>query len=333
MKVLVTGGGGFLGAKICEQLRARGDIVFSVSRSFYPELDKLGVFQYQGDIAKLDIVREAIDGVDAVIHNAAKAGAWGAYEDYYNANVVGTNNVIEAMREQCVPKLVYTSTPSVTHRATNPVAGLSAQQVPYGENLKAAYASTKKIAEINALAANDSTLAVTALRPRLIWGVGDNHLLPRLVERARAGKLRLIGRGDNLVDATYVDNAAQAHLQALDALDFDSRNAGKAYFISNGEPQTMKHMVNAMLQAAGAPPCNSSIPYPIAMAVAKASEWAYNKFDLKGEPLLTQFLVEQMVTTHWYDMTPAREDFGYVPAVSFEEGVARMREFYLNHPL
>lgn len=333
MKVLVTGGGGFLGAKICEQLLNRGNEVRSISRSHYPQLDAMGVEQVQGDLANLDAVREAVKGMDAVIHNAAKAGAWGDYDDYYRANVIGSRNVIEAMRELCVPKLVYTSTPSVTHRATNPVAGLGAHEVPYGEDLKAAYASTKKTAEIETLAANDATLAITALRPRLIWGVGDNHLLPRLVERSRKGKLRLVGTGDNLIDATYVDNAAQAHLQALDALDFGSRNAGKAYFISNGEPRPMKEMVNAMLEAAGAPPCNRSIPFGAAMTVAKLSEWVYDTFKLDGEPLLTRFLVEQLVTTHWYDMTPARDDFGYVPQVTFAEGMARMRAFYLNHPL
>lgn len=325
MKILVTGGGGFLGQALCRGLRARGHHVVSYNRGLYPELEAIGVDQVQGDLARRDGVIAAAEGCVAVFHNAAKAGAWGAYQDYHDANVLGTDNVIAACRVHGIGKLVYTSTPSVTHRATHPVEGGTADTVPYGEDLKAPYAQTKLIAEKAVLAANSSTLATVALRPRLIWGVGDNQLLPRLVERAEAGRLRFVGGGRNRIDTTYVDNAAQAHFDAFDHLAVGSACAGKAYFISNGEPREMRDIVNGLLAAAGAPTVHGSLPFGVAYAIGAACEGLWPLLGLKGEPPMTRFLAEQLATTHWYDMGPAKRDFGYVPRVGIDEGLTRLK--------
>jgi nucleoside-diphosphate-sugar epimerase len=324
MRILVTGGGGFLGQALCRGLAARGHDVVSFNRGRYRALDALGVRQRQGDLADRDAVLAAARGCDAVFHNAAKAGAWGSYDSYHRANVVGTGHVIAACRAHGIRQLVYTSSPSVTHRATHPVAGGTADTVPYGEHLKAPYAATKAIAERAVLAANDVHLATIALRPRLIWGPGDQQLLPRLAERARAGRLRLVGDGDNLIDTTYIDNAAQAHFDAFDRLAPAADCAGRAYFISNGEPRAARDMVNALLQAAGAPPVTKTLPFPLAYAVGAACEAAWTLLPLRGEPPLTRFLAEQLATTHWYDMGPATRDFGYVPRVSIDEGLRRL---------
>ena len=202
MKVLVTGGAGFLGLALCRGLLARGHAVTSFQRTHSPALDALGVRQALGDLADGEAVMRALAGHDAVFHNAAKAGAWGSYDSYYRPNVLGTEHVLAACRAHGIGRLVYTSTPSVTHRATHPVEGGTADTVPYGEGFKAPYATTKTIAEKAVLATNDANLATVALRPRLIWGPGDNQLLPRLVERARAGRLRLVGQGRNRMDTT-----------------------------------------------------------------------------------------------------------------------------------
>ena len=324
MKILVTGGGGFLGQALCRGLRERGHEVVSFNRGHYPELDAIGVRQVRGDLAQRDAVIAAAQGCDAVFHNAAKAGAWGSYQSYHDANVVGTDNVLAACRTHRIAKLVYTSTPSVTHRATHPVEGGTADTVPYGEHLKAPYAATKLIAEKAVLAANDATLATVALRPRLIWGVGDNQLLPRLVERANAGRLRFVGDGNNRVDTTYIDNAAQAHFDAFEHLAPGSACAGRAYFISNGDPRTMRETVNALLRAAGAPEVTGTVPFRVAYALGVVCEGLWHALPLRGEPPMTRFLAEQLATTHWYDMAPARRDFGYVPPVSFEEGLRRL---------
>lgn len=326
MKILVTGGGGFLGQALCRGLVARGHQVISFNRGHYPVLAELGVGQVQGDLADAHAVTHAADGVDAIFHNAAKAGAWGSRASYYAANVVGTQNVLDACRTHGVGKLVYTSTPSVTHRATHPVEGASADQVPYGENFQAPYAETKTIAERAVLAANDTSLATVALRPRLIWGPGDQQILPRLVSRSRAGRLRIVGDGRNLVDTTYIDNAAQAHFDAFEHLAVGAACAGCAYFISNGEPKPMGELLNALLAAAGAPRVDKHVSFKAAYRIGVACEALWTLLPLKGEPPMTRFLAEQLSTAHWYDMGPAHRDFGYVPRVDFNEGITRLKQ-------
>lgn len=324
MKILVTGGGGFLGQALCRGLVERGHEVASFNRGHYPALEALGVRQVRGDLADREAVLGAAKGVDAVFHNAAKAGAWGSYDSYHRANVVGTRNVLDACRAHGVGRLVYTSTPSVTHRATHPVEGLGADEVPYGENFQAPYATTKAIAEKETLAANDANLAVVALRPRLIWGPGDQQILPRLVERARAGRLRIVGDGGNKVDTTYIDNAAQAHFDAFEHLAPGAACAGRAYFISNGEPWPMRELLNALLDAAGAPRVDKTLSFKAAYRIGAVCEALWKALPLKGEPPMTRFLAEQLSTSHWYSMAPATRDFGYVPKVGFEEGLRRL---------
>lgn len=327
MKLLVTGGGGFLGQALCRGLVARGHEVTSFSRGHYPALDAAGVRQVAGDLGERDAVMAAFaGGFDAVFHNAAKAGTWGSYDSYHRANVAGTRHVIDACRAHRIGRLVYTSTPSVTHRATHPVEGGTADTVPYGEGFRAPYASTKLIAEQAVLAANDATLATVALRPRLIWGPGDTQILPRLVARARAGRLRIVGSGDNRVDTTYIDNAAQAHFDAFAHLAPGAACAGRAYFISNGEPLPMRELLNRLLAAAGAPPVHRTLPFGAAFALGALCEGLWHALPLKGEPPMTRFLAEQLGTAHWYSMAPARRDFGYVPTVTMDEGFRRLRE-------
>ena len=326
MNILVTGGGGFLGQALCRALLAQGHAVASFSRSRHAALDALGVRQLQGDLADRDAVLAAFaEGFDAVLHNAAKAGTWGSQRSYFDANVTGTRNVIAACRAHGIGKLVHTSTPSVVHRATHPVEGASAAEVPYGEGVKAHYAATKIIAEREVLAANDAALATVALRPRLIWGPGDTQILPKLVARARSGRLRLVGNGDNLVDTTYIDNAAQAHLQALACLQPGAACAGRAYFISNGEPWPLREVLNGLLRAADAPEVRKTIPFRVAYALGAACEGAWSALPLPCEPPMTRFLAEQLSTAHWYSMAPATRDFGYVPKVSMMEGLERLR--------
>ncbi|MEO7252484.1 MAG: NAD-dependent epimerase/dehydratase family protein, partial [Arenimonas sp.] len=268
-------------------------------------------------------VSRACTGHDAVLHNAAKAGAWGSYQQYFDANVRGTDNVLAACRAHGIARLVYTSTPSVTHSARMPVQGGNEVDTPYGQHFKAPYPATKLIAEQHVLAAADVALATIALRPRLIWGPGDTQLLPRLVERARAGRLRFIEGGHNLMDTTYIDNAAQAHLCALDRLHPGAACAGKAYFISNGEPKPLREIVNALLHAAGVPAVDKSIPFAIAYGAGAVLELAWRLLSLPSEPPMTRFLAEQLSTPHWYDISAAQRDLGYRPQVNFAEGIER----------
>ena len=326
MKILVTGGGGFLGQAICTRLVHRGVQVLSYNRGLYPALAALGVRQVQADLGNFEALAEATVGCDAIFHVAAKAGAWGSFREYFDANVRGTRNVIEACRLNGIRTLVHTSTPSVAHAGTTAVLGLSESRVPLASGFKAWYPATKRVAEEAVLAANGPDLQTVALRPRLIWGPGDNHLLPRLVDRARRGRLRFVGDGQNKIDTTFIDNAAQAHLDAFDALHGHpgARCAGKAYFISNGEPKPISEIVNGMLRAAGAPIVKELVPFRVAYWLGAAMEAAWTVLPLKGEPLMTRFVAEQLSTPHFYDISAARRDFGYQPRVSVLEGLRQL---------
>lgn len=326
MKVLVTGGSGFLGQALCRALQARGDEVVSLQRHHSETLKALGIRQVLGALDDADKVREAALGVDAVIHNAAMASGWGSWQAFYRTNVTGTETLLSVCRETGIRRFVYTSTPSVVHAGRHPVAGGNESNTPYGTKFSAHYPHTKMLAERLVLAANGAELATLALRPRLIWGPGDTQLLPRLADRARAGRLRFIGTGDNRMDCTYIDNVVDAHLRALDALAPAAVCAGKAYFISNREPRPVRAIVNGLLQAADAPLVDKTLPFPAAYAIGVLCEWVWKIGRLSGEPPMTRFLAEQLSTEHWYDCSQAQRDFGYVPQVSIDEGLQRLRD-------
>jgi nucleoside-diphosphate-sugar epimerase len=329
MQIAVTGGGGFLGQALCRALVERGCQVRSLARNTYQTLAALGVHQDQVDLGNFAALSEALRGADAVFHVAAKAGTWGDFRDYFDANVRGTRNLIAACHMNGVRTLIHTSTPSVAHRGAAAVEGLSAEQAPLATRFKAIYPATKLVAEQAVLEAHGQEgLATVALRPRLIWGPGDNHLPPRLVERARAGKLRLVGDGGNRIDTTYIDNAVGAHLAAFDALHDKpkAKCGGKAYFISNGEPKPIADVINSLLRAAGAPMVHKLMPFRAAYWLGAACERAWRWLPLSGEPPMTRFLAEQLATPHWYDIGPARADFGYQAKVSFIEGLKRLGE-------
>ncbi|HHW4678848.1 MAG TPA: NAD-dependent epimerase/dehydratase family protein [Xylella sp.] len=326
MKILVTGGGGFLGQALCRGLIKRGYQVFSFQRGYYQALRALGVVQICGDLTNSHAVRHALRGMDAVFHNAAKVGVWGSYTNYHQVNVIGTKHVLDACLAENISKFVYTSSPSVIHRSNYPVEGLDADQVPYSNDVKMPYGATKAIAERAVLAANGPDLATVALRPRMIWGPGDQHFIPRLVARARAGRLCLIGDSSYLVDSTYIENAAQAHFDVLDHLTAGTACAGKAYFISNAEPLPIGELINKLLAASNAPPITKSLSFKTGYRMGALCEMLWSLLPLPGEPLLTRSIVEQMSTPHWYSMAPAKRDFGYVPRVSIEDGLRLMSE-------
>jgi len=323
LKALVTGGGGFLGQAIVRGLLARGAGVRSFSRSEHPALRALGVEQLQGDLADAAALFAAVQGSDAVFHVAAKPGIWGDYADYHRINVAGTENVIAACRRHGVRRLIYTSSPSVVFDGHD-MEGVD-ESAPYPVDYEAHYPKTKALAERSVLAANGAELATVSLRPHLIWGPGDNHLLPRLVARSKAGQLRRIGSRRNLIDTIHVENAADAHLLAADRLSPGSPIAGKVYFISQGEPVPMWDMVNRLLFAAGAPPVTRAVPVWLAMWLARGFEAAHRMANKSEEPRLTRFVVRELSTAHWFDISAARRDLGYAPRVSMDTGLEQLR--------
>ena len=324
--VLVTGGGGFLGGAIVDRLLKRGDHVRSFSRNSYPELKTKGVEQIQGDIADLNAVNKACEDIDIVFHVAAKPPPWGKYKAYYQTNVVGSENVIMGCKLQKVPRLVYTSTPSVVFDGTDKEG--ANESLPYPARHNAWYPETKALAEQQIIAAADHGLSTVALRPHQIWGPGDPHFVPRLIARAR--ELKQIGSGKNLVDTTYIDNAADAHLLAADRLAKNPGISGNKYFISQDEPIPAWEMINAILKAAGQPPVSGSISYRAAWIIGAVLEFSYRLLRISKEPKMTRFLADAVSKSHWFDISAAKKDLGYFPKVSTAEGLRRLEEWLIE---
>jgi nucleoside-diphosphate-sugar epimerase len=329
LRVLVTGGGGFLGRAICRQLLARGDEVTAYQRSESEELEKLGARVVQGDISDTEVLNRALHGIEAVIHTAAKAGLSVNYDEYYRPNVGGTENVINACLDNGIHKLVFTSSPSVTHSDGDIEGGN--ESLPYPESYNSPYPKTKALAEQLVMAANCPELHTVSLRPHLVWGPGDNHLLPKLIERAKQGKLRLPGP-DKLIDTVYIDNAAKAHLLALDKLETNpGAVGGKTYFISNDEPVTQSEIIGGLLKAAGLDVDIQAISPRIAIAAGTLLETGWKLFGIKSEPPLTRWSAEHLSTAHWYDISAAKRDLGYKAEISISEGLETLaREYSLN---
>ena len=322
MRALVTGGGGFLGGAVVRALVARGDDVVSLARGDYPALRELGVRTVRGDLADPRSVLSAAQGCEVVLHVAAKAGIWGRAEDYERSNVEGTRNVVEACRTLGIGRLVQTSTPSVVHGGGDIAGG--DESLPYATHFSSDYPRTKVAAERLVLAAADDRLGTVALRPHLVWGPGDTQLVPRIVGRARSGRLRFVGGGTAVIDTTYVDDAVAAHLCAADRLSPGAACSGRPYFITSGQPRPVREVVNAILAAAGLPPETRSVPLPLAEAAGAVLERVWRLLRRQDDPPMTRFLARQLATDHWFDIGAARRDLGYEPVVGLDEGFRRL---------
>lgn len=322
-KVLVTGGGGFVGLAIVKRLVSEGIEVVVVGRHRYPEVEALGVAIKVGDIRDGQFLVRAVRGCDAVFHVAAKAGIWGRRQDYFSINLTGTEQVIYACRANSIGILVYTSTPSVVF-ADHDLAGVD-ESAPYAKHFLCHYAHSKTLAEQLVLAANCEDLKTVALRPHLVWGPGDTNLIPRLVERGRKGLLKQVGDGQNLVDIAYIDNVVDAHWLAAINLETVATAAGKPYFISQGEPVKLWGWINGLFAELGMPPVSRQVSFDKAYTAGVVLEWVYRLLSLRREPLMTRFLAQQLAKSHWFSIAAARRDLGYESQVSTEEGMRRLK--------
>lgn len=323
MKVAVTGANGFLGREVVRQLRARGDQVIAVTRRPDPEFAQGGVENRLADLRDAAKTAAALQGADAVIHTAAVAGIWGPWKHYYESNTLGTQNVLDACGAHQIPRLVFSSSPSVTFAADDQCN--LAEDAPYASQWLCGYPRSKALAEQAVLAANeDDKLLTCALRPHLIWGPGDQHLIPRLIARARAGKLVQVGDGENLIDTIYIENAAEAHLLALDRLSPSSPVCGKAYFLSQGEPVNCWKWIGDILALVGLEPPKRKISFDVAWRAGALLETVHRLLPSSWEPRMTRFLAAQLAKSHYFDISAARRDFGYTPRISIEEGMRRL---------
>jgi nucleoside-diphosphate-sugar epimerase len=330
VKVLVTGGSSLIGAALAMALVERGDEVVVQQRHRSEGLAASDVRQELGDIRDLDVVASAAAGCDAIVHLAAKVGVVGEWEEYRSVNVDGTRNVVTAATHHDIGRLVHVSSPSVAHGG-EPIIG-GAADLPVLGRRRAWYAESKALAEIDVLAAAGDDLGVVAIRPHLVWGPGDTQLVGRIVERARAGRLALVGGGSALVDTTYIDNAVDALVAALDAVEPAALCSGRAYVISNGEPRMIRELVEGICRAANVPFAPRSVPLRAGRALGAIVERVWPLLRRDDEPPLTQFLAEQLGTAHWFDMRPAQRDLGWAPRISIDEGLDRLAAWYSSDP-
>ena len=329
MKAFVTGGGGFVGSAIVRQLVDKGVEVAVYGRNHYPHLKKLNVLQFQGDILDSDLLIRFMQGYDTVFHVAAKAGIWGPKHEFEQTNVTGTRNVIGACFANNIQSLVYTSTPSVVFNRRD-ISGAD-ERLPYAKRFLCYYASSKAVAEQMVLVSNSEVLKTCAIRPHLVWGPGDPHLIPRLIARGKAKKLKQVGNGLNMVDISYVDNVADAHILAAENLFSSATAAGNAYFISQGEPVNLWDWINTLFQRLDIEPVTKKINAKPAYIIGTLLEGIYMWFSLEKEPRMTRFLAEQLAKSHYFSIDNARNDLGYEPRISTEEGMNRLIQSLSQH--
>ncbi len=321
-RVLITGGGGFVGKAIIRHLQKENIDCTAIGRNRYPELEDRGVSCLQGDISDRNFVLKQVRGYDAVFHVAALAGIWGAWENYYKANVIGTRNIIEACLENQINTLVYTSTPSVVFDSQDIISG--DESLPYPHKFLCSYAKSKVIAEKEILQVNQQDLKTCAIRPHLIWGPDDPHLIPRLIERGKKKQLVIVGDGSNLVDLTYIDNVAHAHILAVRNLTTTATASANAYFISQEKPIKMWEWINELFSELGVPQVKKRISLKKAIIAGRILEGIHTLLLPQIEPKMTRFLAQQLARSHYFSHQKAEIDLGYTPVVSIDEGMEKL---------
>ncbi len=319
MRVLVTGGTSLLGAAVARRLRDRGDAVTVFQR----RPSGLGIREHLGDVADPAAVTEAVAGAEAVVHLAARVAATGSWDEFVRTNVDGTRTVVEAAQAAGVGRFVYVSSPSVAHAGASLVGAGAGPAEP--STARGHYARSKAAAELLALAASRPSMPVVAIRPHLVWGPGDTQLVGRIVARARAGRLAIVGSGAALIDTTYLDNAADALVAAVDRAP---QLGGRALVVSNGEPRPVRELLTRITAAAGLPPPRVHVPTPVAVAGGQVVERWWERRRREDDPPMTSFLAEQLATAHWFDQRETRRALHWEPVVTLDEGFRRLREWF-----
>ncbi|QDV22010.1 NAD-dependent epimerase/dehydratase family protein [Aureliella helgolandensis] len=324
-KILVTGYGGFLGAAVARQLLRAGYEVRGLARANYPRLASLGVECLEGDVTDRAVVLQAVQGCAGVVHTAAKAGVWGAWQDYYRVNTLATSHLLEAAHRHGVRAFVHTSSPSVTFAGEHQ-SGVD-ESAPYPKKWLCFYPHTKALAEQAVLsAAKIGQVRTCALRPHLIWGEHDPHLFPRVIARAKQGKLRRVGSGKNLIDVVHVESAAGAHVQAINRLlDDDPRLNGQALFLTDGQPVECWEWISKILSTAGVPVPTRSISYSAAYGIGAILEAIYWGLKRKQEPPMTRFVAAQLALDHYFNIDRARNLLDYQPERDVEAEFEKCR--------
>ena len=320
MKILVTGGKGFLGSSIVHRLLELGHQVETLSRSNGSKKIST-VKHHQLDLSKKFLNLEQFKGIECIFHTAAKAGIDGRYNEYYTANYLGTKNILNLAKDIGVKYFIYTSSPSVVFSG-KPISDGN-EKLSYVSNRVSPYSHTKALAEEAVLHANNNTFLSTSLRPHLIWGENDPHLLPKVISRHKKGKLKIVGGGNNQVDLTHIDNVVHAHILAFDALLGGYPLGGKAYFISQNEPVKLWDWLNSIFRDLNLDPIYNKISFPKAYCAGAFLEILWKILRLKNDLPMSRFVACQLAHDHWFSTESAKSDFGYEPIISMSEAMKK----------
>ncbi len=324
MSILVTGGTSLLGGRVAMQLAATGHEVAVLQR----RPSGLGLAEFLADIGDRKAVEAATAGRDVVVHLAARVGVTGTWEQFVAANVDGTRNVVDAARTAGVKRFLYISSPSVAHAGTS-LVGAPASLPADPSRTRGHYATSKAMAEVLALEANAPDFAVAAIRPHLVWGPGDTQLVGRIIERARQGRLAFVSSGAALIDTTYLDNAVDAIVAAVDRL---AHIAGRGLVVSNGQPRPVREIITRIVRAAGLEAPRRSVPYGIARSGGHLAERIWESRGREDDPPMTSFLAEQLATAHWFDQREVRRLLAWEPRIGIDEGLERLRQSFVAAP-
>lgn len=321
MKILVTGATGFVGFRLVQQLKAAGHTVFATGRSqvMGEKISFLEIPFRSGSVEDETFVASLTKGMDAVVHLAGLASPWGPYKAFYQANVVGTRNIVQACLRHEVPRLVHFSSPSIYVDSHNRVDVRESDPLP--DPFINAYAQTKFLSEKEVNDAAQAGLKTVTLRPRAVVGAGDTVIMPRLLRAHGEGKLRIIGDGRNLVDMTSVSNVCDAVELSLTA---EGEALGEAYNITNGDPVRLWDTVGEVLTRLDLRLNRSKIPFVVAYTLAGALEVAAKADPQQPEPALTRYSVIMLSRSQTLNIDKARRLLNYRPRQSTE---AAMNEF------
>ncbi len=319
MRVLVTGATSLVGRHTAVQLAQLGHEVTVFQRS----PSGLSGAEVRGSLTDVNAVSQAVAGQETVVHLAAKVGITGTWDEFHQTNVTGTQILIDAAQKAGVGRFVYISSPSVAHGGAALVGAPTGVADP--TSTRGHYATTKALAEQYALAASSSSMPVVALRPHLIWGPGDTQLVGRIVAKTKAGRMAMIGSGNALIDSTFITNAVDAIVAAVDAAP---RLGGQAFVVSNGQPRTVSELIGRIAVAAGLTPPDRHVPSRLAFVGGLVAERTWERQQRTDDPPMTSFLAEQLSTAHWFDQRATRDALNWTPKVGIEEGFERLRAWF-----
>ena len=331
--VLVTGASGMLGGDVARVLLARNWRVRVFQRGHAAVAEREGVDEVLGSITDPEDVARALDGVDDVVHLAAKVSFTGDWDEFVRVNVTGTRVLLCQAQNAGVENVVFVSSPSVAHAGVS-IEGAGAEPAN-PDTARGNYARSKAAAELLALSMDGQRdLKVAAVRPHIVWGPGDTQLVERVADRAAAGRMPNLDHGAAMIDTTYIDNASEGIVRALERIDVVH---GRALVLTNGEPRPVGELIARMCRATGAEAPTRSIPGGVARLAGKVIEtvWPHLPAKLRrgdGEPPMTEFLAEQLSTAHWFDQRETRELLDWTPSVSLDEGFSRLAAYYQDHP-